>query len=298
MAALLLPVSGPAAAIGLGLQRATALAQSASNEKARIRTFDTGAGADKAARQAARQRPAIVLGPLYAGEVQAVAAALPADVPVVAFSNNLAARDARTFEFGITPSQSVSAVLQYAQARGARRIALRGPAGGWSGKAGAAARRLAPEIGLEIVELEAGPDAILLTGGSAQLAAEAQALKATGAQLLGTIQLLHQPGPLSAVDGIWFSAPDPEQFERLASAYGNADGARAGVIAALAYDAAAIVQSLAAAGRLSREGLLGSSFPGIAGAVRFRPDGRCVRELAVVTAAAGRLRTLDRKAGL
>ena len=234
LAALLLPVSGPSAAIGLGLQRAAALAQSAGNGKARIQTFDTGGGAARAARGVARKRPAIVLGPLFAGEVRAVAEALPAHVPIVAFSNNVGARDARTFEFGITPSQSVSAVLQYAHSRGARRIALSGPAGGWSAEAGGAARRLAPEIGLAIVEVEARPDAILLTGGAAQIAAEAEPLRARGAQLLGTIQLLDRPGPLAALDGIWFSAPDPEQFERLASAYGQAGGARPGVLAALA----------------------------------------------------------------
>ena len=302
MAALLLPVSGPSAAIGLSMQRATGLAQSGGDEKARIALFDTAStpeGAAKAAASAAAQGPAVVLGPLFARQLPSVAAAVGAAVPIIAFSNNVGARDARTFEFGITPSQSVSAVLQYARARGVRRVAVVGAESDWSRQAERAAQRLAPEIGLQLATAAAA-DAVLLTGGAADFAARARPFQEAGTQLLGTLQALDAvPAGSAALEGAWLSAPDPASFAKFASAYQAATGSAPGVIAALAYDAAAIVRSLAEAGRLNRDGLLAAAgFPGVTGAVRFRSDGRCVRELAIVTSASGALKILGRKAGL
>ena len=300
LAALLLPVSGPSAAIGLSMQRATGLAQSGGDEKARIALFDTDAtaeGAAKAAASAAAQAPAVVLGPLFARQLPSVAGAIGATVPIIAFSNNIGARDARTFEFGITPSQSVSAVLQYARASGVRRVALVGAANDWSRQAERAAQRLASEIGLQLVTTAAA-DAVLLTGGGAEFAAEAAPFQKAGTQVLGTLQAL-DGAPGAALEGAWISAPDPTAFAKFADAYRAAAGSEPGVIAALAYDAATLVRSLAEAGRLNRDGLLAAAgFPGVAGAVRFRPDGRCVRELAIVTSASGTLKVLGRKAGL
>lgn len=59
------------------------------------------------------------------------------------------------------------------------------------------------------------------------------------------------------------------------------------------------MQTLGEAGKLNQEGLLDASgFPGVAGAVRFRPDGRCVRELAILLATADSFRAVGSKAGL
>ncbi len=322
MAALLLPVTGASAQLGFDMQRAAGLAQSGSDGKAVIKLFDTEAsaeGAGKAAALAARIGAAAILGPLFGHQVRSVAAAVPGAVPIIAFSNNLGARDGRSFEFGITPSQSVSAVLQYAEARGARRIALIGAGTEWSEQAGKAAQRIAPEIGLQLMDIaqpgRAGgpdlvqavrraaggaPDAVLLTSGGAEFAAQAQALRGNGVQVLGTLRALnHSSAALSFLEGVWLSTPDPARFAEFAAAYRASAGTEPGVIAALAFDAARIVDTLARTGRLNREGLLSSAgFPGIAGAVRFRNDGRCVRELAIVTVSSGTLKTLARKAGL
>ncbi len=322
MAALLLPVTGASAQLGFDMQRAAGLAQSGSDGKAVIKLFDTDASAEsagKAAALAARSGAAAILGPLFGHQVRSVAAAVPGAVPIIAFSNNLGARDGRSFEFGITPSQSVSAVLQYAGARGARRIALIGAGTEWSEQARKAAQRIAPEIGLQLMDVaqpgRAGgadlvqavrraaggaPDAVLLTSGGAEFAAQAQALRGNGMQVLGTLRALnHSSAALSSLEGVWLSTADPARFAEFAAAYRASAGAEPGVIAALAFDAARIVDTLARTGRLNREGLLSSAgFPGIAGAVRFRNDGRCVRELAIVTVSSGTLKTLARKAGL
>ncbi len=321
-AALLLPITGAPALIGLSMQRATDLAQSFGDGKTPLRLFDTGETAEtaaKAATTAVSEGAAVILGPLLAGQVKAVAAAAAGNaVPVVSFSNSMAALGSGAFVFGITPSQSVSAILQYARARGVRRLALVGGASPWSQQGLKAATRLAPEIGLQLVDVpgigivgadilqllgkaDGGlPDAALITGGVGQFAAQAQLLQQSGVQVLGTVQALDQtPAGLAALEGVWISAPDPAAVARFAQDYGAVDAAPPGAIAALAFDAAQIVSTLAGGGQLSREGLLRQAgFPGVAGAVQFRSDGRCVRELAILTVASGALMKVGRRAGL
>ncbi len=322
LAALLVPVSGASGQLGLDMQRATGLAQSGSDGKAVVKLFDTDGSAEGAARAAAlaeRSGAAAILGPLFGHQVRSVAAAVGDAVPIIAFSNNLTARVGQSFEFGITPSQSVSAVLQYAQTGGARRVALIGAGTGWSEQARKAAQRIAPEVGLQLVDVSTpgdgggpdlvqavrraaggAPDAALLTGGGPRFAAQAQALQRSGVQVLGTLQAMNQSSPaLASLEGVWLSTPDPARFAEFAQLYRASAGKEPGVIAALAFDAARIVDTLAQKGRLNREGLLSSTgFPATTGAVRFRDDGRCVRELAIVTVSSGRLQTLARKAGL
>lgn len=319
-AALLLPVTGPAAAIGLSMQRAAGLARLGEQGKAQLPLFDTGHTADTAAEAAARARAAgasVILGPLLASQVAPVAAA--AGIPVISFSNSMAALGGGAFVFGITPSQSVSAILQYARATGVRRLVLLGSASAWSEQALKAAKRAAPEIGLQVVEAPAGrtasgadllqaldeaegglPDAALLMGEGEQFAAIGRVLQQAGVQVLGTMQALDRSAAgLTALEGAWISAPDPSAFDRIAGDYRAFHGNSPPVIAALAFDAAQIVSTLTEAGQLNREGLLRSAgFPGVAGAVRFRPDGRCVRELAILTVTSGAVRTVGRRAGL
>jgi ABC-type branched-subunit amino acid transport system substrate-binding protein len=317
-AALLVPISGASAELGLSMQRATRLAQSGGFEKAAFRTFDTSdtpEAAGAAAATAIAQGASAILGPVFARQMQAVGAA-DADrrVPVISFSNSAAPPESGIFTFGITPSQSVSAILQYARGRGVRRVALIGTGTAWSEQAKRAAQRLASEIGVETIDAPALvggadllqalrvsgiPDAALLTGGPAQFAALASELQINGVQVLGTLQALGATSAGAGLEGVWLSAPDPAAFETFAKSYTRAGGTAPGAIAALAYDAARIVETLSGTGKLNREGFLAAAgFPGVTGAVRFTPDGRCVRELAILAVTSGTMRAVARKAGL
>lgn len=304
------------------MQRAAGLAQGGDSGKMPLPLFDTRDTAEAASDAAARAvaaGAAVILGPLLAGQVAPVAA-VAGGVPVISFSNSMAALGGGAFVFGITPSQSVSAILQYARARGVRRLGLVGSASAWSEQATGAAARLAPEIGLQLVAAsevapaasgadllqaldasEGGlPDAALLTGDGEQFAAKARILQQSGVQVLGTMQALDRwPADSAALEGAWLSAPNPLAFASFASTYRASHGSSPGAVAALAFDAAQIVSTLAEAGQLDREGLLRpSGFPGVTGAVRFRPDGRCVRELAILTVSSGTLKMVGRRAGL
>ena len=149
-----MPLSGRWAALGASMQLATRLAHSEQdgNPPASHDSGDDPEAAGKAAAEAVRGGAAMILGPVFGPQLPAVAAATNGGIPIVSFSNSGAPPSAQTFLFGITPSQSVSAIVQYARGRGVRRIAVIGDGSEWSERAQGAARRLATEIGVELVQ--------------------------------------------------------------------------------------------------------------------------------------------------
>lgn len=95
----------------------------------------------------------------------------------------------------------------------------------------------------------------------------------------------NRPQALAALDGAWFASPDPGAFGTFASAFQARNGGEPGTIAALAYDAAGIANTLRADNRLSVEGLMNAKgFHGVTGPVRFRTDGSVARDFAIVVA--------------
>ncbi len=314
--ALLLPLSGPRAALGLSMRQAVLLADSGladsgladsgladsgpADSGPEIAAYDTGgtaAGAALAARAALKARAAMILGPLGAGEVAAVAAQAAGRVPVIAFSNDAAARAPGTFIFGITPAQVTSAILRYARSRGVRSVVVIDDASPWSAAAVQAAGRSQSEIGIDVRALAVtpgqplppsgdAPDAVLLPGSGEAVLAAARNLKGTGIQLLGTVQALdYRPAALELLDGAWLASPDPAAFGRFAGEFRARHGGDPGALAALAYDAGGIVRILRDKGALGEAGLLAeTSYPCVTGNARFRTDGSVARELAILVA--------------
>jgi ABC-type branched-subunit amino acid transport system substrate-binding protein len=294
--ALLLPLSGPRAALGLSMRQAALLADSGPE----ITAYDTGgtaAGAALAAQNALKAKAAMILGPVTAEEASAVAAQAGGRVPVIAFSNNAVVRAPGTFIFGITPSQVTSAILRYARSRGVRNVVVIDDTSPWSAAAALAAGRIQGEIGIDVRVVavtpdqplpSAGdaPDAVLLPGSGEAVLAAARNLKATGIQLLGTVQALdHRPAALEALDGAWIASPDPAAFGKFAGEFRARHGGDPGALAALAYDAGAIVKVLREKGALGQAGLLAeTSYTCITGNARFRTDGSVARELAILVA--------------
>lgn len=294
--ALLLPLSGPRAALGLSMRQAALLAESGPE----ITAYDTGGtvqGAVLAARNALKARAGMILGPVTAEETTAVAAETAGRVPVIAFSNNAVVRAPGTFIFGITPAQVTSAILRYARSRGVRSVVVIDDTSGWSAAAALAAGRIQGEIGLDVRVIvvtpgqplpSAGeaPDAVLLPGSGEAVLAAARNLKTTGIQLLGTVQALdHRPAALEVLDGAWIASPDPAAFGQFAGEFRARHGGDPGALAALAYDAGGIVKVLREKGAVTQAGLLAeTSYPCVTGNVRFRTDGSVARELAILVA--------------
>ncbi|WP_326525701.1 ABC transporter substrate-binding protein [Sphingomonas sp.] len=296
--ALLLPLSGERAALGLSMQRAAMLAESDAKLMFALDTAGTATGAAAAAQAALKRGAAMILGPLTSWEASAAATAVAARVPVVAFTNNPAAQASGAYVFGITATQTTTAVLRYARSRGVRSVVVVGDGTAWSNAASEAAVKAQRDLGLDVraVAVTAGaplpaigdaPDAVLVPGSGDAVLSAARALRDSGVQLLGTVQTLdHRPSAIDALDGAWIAAPDPAAFGSFSAEFEARNGGDPGAIAALAYDAAKVARTLRDAGRLSREGLLGTeSFAGVTGAVRFRTDGSCSRDLAILVAA-------------
>ncbi|MEO6301006.1 MAG: ABC transporter substrate-binding protein, partial [Paracoccaceae bacterium] len=115
----------------------------------------------------------------------------------------------------------------------------------------------------------------------------ARGLKGSGVQIMGSTQwglgadadALTNPD----LDGAWFAAPPPDQFQQFADRFEAAFGTTPGFVAALGYDAALLALDLAASRSMTRKGLLrAEGFNGALGHFKFRADGRCTRNLSVL----------------
>ena len=295
--ALLLPLTGDRAPLGLSMQRAAMLAESDAKLLLSFDTAGTPEGASAAAAAAMKRGPAMLLGPLSAPETTAAAGVVAGRVPIIAFSNSAAAAASGAYIFGLTPTQTTSAVLRYARSRGVKSVVVIDDGTPWGRAAAESAGAAQNELGLDVrsIAVTAGgtlpaagdaPDAVLLPGSGDAVLSAARNLKDTGIQLLATVQALdYRPSALEALDGAWMASPDPKTFGEFSSEFEARNGGNPGALAALAYDAAKITRVLREANALDRTGLLASDgFDCVTGKVRFRTDGSCSRELAILVA--------------
>lgn len=122
---LIVPLSGPHAAIGLRLRDAARLALP-DNQPPPMDVFDSAqpAGPAHAAQQALEAGDSIVLGPLTAGDTQAVSSVLqPANVPELAFTSDVAQARPGVWVMGLTPEQQVRRLVDAARVEGRKRFA-------------------------------------------------------------------------------------------------------------------------------------------------------------------------------
>lgn len=129
---LLVPLSGPSAAIGQGLLNAAQLALfDAADERFVLQIYDTQGtpeGAAAAASAAASHGVRLLLGPLFAAEARAVAPqAAAAGIEVVSFSTDPSIAGGRIHVMGFLVSEQVRETLEHARANGFSRIAVLAP---------------------------------------------------------------------------------------------------------------------------------------------------------------------------
>lgn len=126
-AALLLPLSGPQAAVGRAMLDAATLALFQHNAPLVLLPKDTRgtpAGAAEAARAALAEGAGLILGPLFAAETEAVGPiARQAGVNVLAFTTDASAARDNVFVLGQLPGPAVRRVVAAARAGGAERFA-------------------------------------------------------------------------------------------------------------------------------------------------------------------------------
>jgi ABC-type branched-subunit amino acid transport system substrate-binding protein len=157
--ALLLPLTGPNAALALAMQQAAQLAASTPGAPP-LDVRDTGgdpARAADAAKAAIAAGDKLILGPLTAEESQAVAAvAQPAGIPVLAFSSDPSVAAPGIWTLGITPGQQMRRLVAAARDEGRKRIAALLPEGPFGDAMQTALSDAAGEAGLEQPTIQRG----------------------------------------------------------------------------------------------------------------------------------------------
>ena len=149
--AILLPLTGARAEIGQALLQSAQLALAAPGSPTLV-SQDTGGspeGAAAAARAALGSGATLILGPLTAPEVAAMAPiARGANVPVLAFSNDPAVAQPGVWPLGITPGQQVGRMVGAAQSAGKSRLAAMLPDSDFGHAMGSALSQAAATAGL------------------------------------------------------------------------------------------------------------------------------------------------------
>lgn len=310
--ALLVPLTGPSAAVGNSLANASTMALLDTNAtNLRITTYDTALGASMAASQAITDGNKLILGPLLGGDVGAVATvARAAKVPLITYANDagLAARD--VFLMGTVPGNSIGRTVSYAAAQGARRFAVLAPQSDFGTRTNAAFLEAVAAVGGRVLATETyarsntsvisaarrlrakgGFDAILIADDAKFAVLAAPNLKAVGAaapRILGP-DIWSGEGAIAstpALRGAWYSAVSDARYRQFADSYQSRFGARPFRIATLGYDSVLLTLRVARdwrAGTVFPVGKLNDSggFLGLDGPFRFGASGMLERSLEV-----------------
>lgn len=249
----------------------------------------------------------MLLGPLFSGQCRAVAMAVGPDIPVIGLTNDAEIAGGNLFVFGITATQSARTILGFASSRAVRRVVVVVPPGEFGLRQIEAAQAVAPAFGItlgtavvtesasnlgeQIREAAGGslPDGVYLPVVSGPFEAAAQAIGATGVQILGSAQWSAiEPFRINGLRDAWFAAPDPIRFEAFAIALEEIVEKEAGIVAGLAFDAVEMARLLGRLGQQDRDGLVREAgFDGVLGPYRLLPSGHCERGLAVLNVVDG-----------
>lgn len=157
--ALLLPLTGPNAAVAVAMQQAAELA-AATPGAPPLDVRDTGgdpARAADAARAALAAGDAVILGPLTAEETQAVGrVAAPAGVPVLSFSSDPSVAIPGVWVLGVTPAQQMSRLVAAARLEGRQHLAALLPDGPFGDALQTALADAAGQAGFEPPNVQRG----------------------------------------------------------------------------------------------------------------------------------------------
>lgn len=319
--ALLVPMSGSAAAAGQSIANATTMALLDTNaSNLRITTYDTAQGPREAARKAVTDGNRLILGPLMGADIAPVLAEAKAGrVPVVSFSNDSGLASTDAFLMGHMPEQSIARTVRYVRGKGAQSFAVLAPDGEYGQRAEAAlkaavARHGGRYVGSETyargntsvvsaaqrLKARGGYDSVLIADGARLAAQGAAQLKAANVRILGTELWSGEAAVArsSALSGAVFSAVSDTRYQRFSDSYRARFGGAPYRIATLGYDAVLLTL------RVARDWQPGRPFPtdslrdaggflGLDGAFRFGRDGVVERAMEVREVRGGAVSVID-----
>ncbi|KZC03405.1 Penicillin-binding protein activator LpoA [Methylobacterium radiotolerans] len=316
--ALVLPLTGQGSTVGAAMRDAAQLAYDEAQQPdlTLLVEDDRGSpdGAREATQEALRQGAEIVLGPLFAGSVQAAAAvARTAGKPVIGFSTDATVANPGVYLLSFLPQPEVDRVIEDAVAGGKRSFAALIPETAYGNAVEAEFREVVARKGARVAAVErypagapvpaverlarviAGPgataDALFIPETADAMPTVAAALTKAGfsparVRPLGTA-LWNEPSlfALPALQGGRFASPDRVGFSNFSARYQARFGTVPPRVASLAYDAVLLAAALSrryGSQRFAEATLTNSlGFTGVDGTFRFRPDGQSDRSLAV-----------------
>lgn len=310
--ALLVPMTGANAGVGESISNAATLAVLDTGGKTiRVTTYDTATGAVAAAQKAIADGNRLILGPLLAEDVRAVApVGRAARVPLISFSNDVSVAGQGTYLMGFVPTQSVDRIVAYAKSRGVTRFAGLVPNGLYGQRASTALVKAVEANAGQLVAVqnfdrtpgsiqaavrklsESSSYEALLIGDSGRVALQIVPLVRRGssarARILGT-ELWNTEGSLSqnaAMNGAWFASVSDGYYNQLATKYRARFTKAPFRLSSLGYDAVLLATRVAAKWRTGTPFPVAElndagGFTGIDGAFRFGRDGIAERALEV-----------------
>ncbi len=280
---------------------------------------DEGSGGGEAAaavRMLLSEGAEVIIGPLFAQSVSAIAP-ITRDhgVPVISFSTDRTVAGDGVYLLSFQPENEVERIVLYARTRGHSAFAALIPSTAYGARVAQAFQDSVRAADGRIVDVEnffpasgdiatpvrkvaqSKPDAILIAQGGALLRDIAPTLAADGAggqevQYLGT-GLWDDPATAREPNlaGGWFAAPDPDAGRDFTAKYQKVFGTSPPQLSSLAYDAVSLVSVLAsgpAYHRFTRQALTDpNGFSGVDGIFRFAPDGTSERGLAILSVEPG-----------
>ncbi len=319
--ALVVPMSGPQAALGQSMMVAGQMAMKDLGAKDfELLPRDSGStpqSAEDAVHESIKAGAKLILGPVFAEQVRGARnAAAQQGVPMVSFTTDASVGDSNTFVMGFLPSQQVSAVLDFAAKRGAKKVLVIAPATAYgqavaevaqrSGKVSVTPVKTAPTDTPDMIAAKIAPQtnpetAILFASdgkaterlvqalGKMKIAPETTLMMGTG--LLDDPQL----ATARALENVYFASAPLGLRASFNGKYKGVAGKQPERLASLAYDAVALAVVTA---RDTGGGT--TSFPpqalrdrngfiGVDGVFRFGPDGLVQRQLSILTWKAGSL---------
>ena len=316
--ALVLPLTGTGVAVGTAMRNAAQLAfdEAQQPDLTILIEDDRGSsdGAREATQEALKEGADIVLGPVFAANVQAAAVpARAAGKPVIGFSTDASVAARGIYLLSFLPQPEVDRIVDESVADGRRSFAALIPETAYGNAVEAEFREAVARKGARVAAVERYPSgapgpaverlARVITGAGATadtlfIPDTAEAMPAVAAALtkagynparvrpVGTA-LWNEPSlyALPALQGGRFASPDRSGFSSFSGRYQARFGAVPPRVASLAYDAVMLSAALNrqyGSQRFAETTLTNASgFSGTDGTFRFRPEGLSDRALAV-----------------
>lgn len=312
----------PESASGHGAETAVAFKNAADlairdfpNAGIQVAVYDTRgtpSGVATATARALKDGVEIILGPVFAAEVSAIAPTVrEAGVPLVAFSSDASVAGPGVYLLSFLPDDDVNRIVSYSASQGRRSFAALLPASSYGAVAESAFRRAVAAAGGRIVAIQTYQpggadlrdrvatiaqaaqqiDALFIPDAgdvvpmiAAELAADGitrDKVKFLGSGQWDDARILNNP----ALVGAWYPGPAKQGFEDFVRKYQAAYGAIPPRNATLAYDATVLAAGLVrqyGADRFQNSVLTSpNGFAGIDGVFRFLPSGLTERRFAV-----------------